>query len=101
MSAQDAPPIGEARTTAMPGASAAAPEGLTSYRLLYITGRVLLYLALTIVGVTMLLPLLWMVLHLAQGAGRSTAAAAQVDSRFRRSGGTTPDFSMCCHLISF
>ena len=61
MSAQDATPIGEARTTAMPGASAVAPEGLTSYRILYIAGRVLLYSVLAIVGLTMLLPLLWMI----------------------------------------
>ena len=61
MSAQDATPLGEARTTAMPGASAAASEGLTSYRVLYITWRVLLYAVLTLVGATMLLPLLWMI----------------------------------------
>ena len=61
MSAQDATPIGEARTTAIPGVSADTSEGVTSYRVLHITGRVLLYSVLAIVGLTMLLPLLWMI----------------------------------------
>ena len=61
MSAQDAPPIGEADATAIPPASAAASEGLTSYRVRYITWRVLLYSVITLVGATMLLPLLWMI----------------------------------------
>ena len=61
MSAQDATPIGETRTAEMPGMTAAASDGLTTYRTLYIAGRVLLYSVLAIVGLTMLLPLLWMI----------------------------------------
>ena len=61
MSAQDATPVGETRTTAMPGVTASASDGLTTYRILHIGGRVLLYFFLTVVGLTMLLPLLWMI----------------------------------------
>ena len=60
MSARDATPIGDTRTTAAPGVTAAS-DGLTTHRVLYIGGRVLLYLLLTVVGATMLLPLLWMI----------------------------------------
>ncbi len=61
MSAGEANPIRDAQTTAIAGAVTATQPGLMTYRILHIGGRVLLYALLIIVGMTMLLPLLWMI----------------------------------------
>ncbi|MBV7332141.1 carbohydrate ABC transporter permease [Chloroflexi bacterium TSY] len=60
MSAGKADPIRDTQSSPLSGSVATAPPGLMMHKVLYIGGRVLLYVLLITIGVTMLFPLLWM-----------------------------------------